>query len=244
MQVDSKFTDQITGIDPVRIKYKSTPHAVLALNYTTSGAQRILPTIQDYNVGYPTTTDIWNVNYVGGNVTSGQHLFWDKNKDINSISQDVIKTGITGDVSSIGGIQYGWLWLGELYNDNVQNRFGGQTEEAFENNVWLPCGDPISLVDTNNGVKSSVTIRWEEGDTYFQRYDHIKTYPFTLEDQNAVTDIVSFMCETRVNIDGRYDRNRGQTSNFSITPENFNLVNDAYSQPNNFFNYRTINPNK
>lgn len=244
MQIDSRFTDQTTGIDPVRIKYKSTPHAVLALNYTTSGAQRILPTIQDYDVGYPTTTDIWNVNYVGGNITSGQHLFWDKNKDINSISQDVITTGITGDVSRIGGIQYGWLWLGELYNDNVQNRFGGQTEEAFENNVWLPCGDPISLVDTNNGVKSSVTIKWEEGDTYFQRYDHIKTYPFTLEDQNAVTDIVSFMCETRVNIDGRYDRNRGQTSNFSITPENFNLMNDVYSQPNNFFNYRTINPNK
>lgn len=244
MQIDSRFTDQITGIDPVRIKYKSTPHAVLALNYTTSGAQRILPTIQDYDVGYPTTTDIWNVNYVGGNITSGQHLFWDKNKDINSVSQDVITTGITGDVSRIGGIQYGWLWLGELYNDNVQNRFGGQTEEAFENNVWLPCGDPISLVDTNNRVKSSVTIKWEEGDTYFQRYDHIKTYPFTLEDQNAVTDIVSFMCETRVNIDGRYDRNRGQTSNFSITPENFNLMNDVYSQPNNFFNYRTINPNK
>ena len=244
MQVDSRFTNQITGTDPVRIKYKSTPHAVLALNYTTSGAQRILPTIQDYNVGYPTTTNIWNVNYVGGNVTSGQHLFWDKNKDINSISQDVITTGITGDVSMMGGIQYGWLWLGELYNDSVQNRFGGQTEEAFENNVWLPCGDPISLVDTSNGVKSSVTIRWEEGDTYFQRYDHIKTYPFTLEDQNAVTDIVSFMCETRVNIDGRYDRNRGQTSNFSITPENFNLMNDVYSQPNNFFNYRTINPNK
>ena len=244
IQVDSKFTDQITGTDPVRIKYKSTPHAVLALNYTTSGAQRILPTIQDYDTDSPTTTNIWNVNYVGDNVTPGQHLFWDKNKDISSISQDVITTGITGDVSGKGGIQYGWLWLGELYNDNVQNRFGGQTEEAFENNVWLPCGDPISLIDTNNGVKNSVIIRWEEGDTYFQRYDHIKTYPFTLEDQNAVTDIVSFMCETRVNIDGRYDRNRGQTSNFSITPENFNLMNDVYSQPNNFFNYRTINPNK
>lgn len=243
-QVDSRFTDQITGIDPVRIKYKSTPHAVLALNYTTSGAQRILPTIQDYDVGYPTTTDIWNVNYMGGNIATGQHLFWDKNKHTSSISQDIITTKITGDVLTIGGIQYGWLWLGELYNDNVQNRFGGQTEEAFENNVWLPCGDPISLIDTSNEVKKSVTIMWEEGDTYFQRYDHIKTYPFSLEDQNQVTDIISFMCETRVNIDGRYDRNRGQTSNFSITPKNFNLMNDVYSQPNNFFNYRTINPNK
>lgn len=239
-QIDSRFTDQITGTDPVRIKYKSTPHAVLALNYTTSGAQRILPNIKDgeYN-------DTWFVNAQDSGAPSGQHMYWDKSGSAKSVSQDTIITGAPrGPISAVSSIQHGWLWLGELYNDNVQNRFGGQTEEAFENNTWLPCGDPISLVDTNNGVKSSITIRWEEGDTYFQRYDHIKTYPFTLEDQNAVTDIVSFMCETRVNIDGRYDRNRGQTSNFSITPENFNLMNDVYSQPNNFFNYRTINPNK
>lgn len=239
-QIDSRFTDQITGTDPVRIKYKSTPHAVLALNYTTSGAQRILPNIKDgeYN-------DTWFVNAQDSGAPSGQHMYWDKSGSAKSVSQDTIIAGAPrGPISDVSSIQHGWLWLGELYNDNVQNRFGGQTEEAFENNTWLPCGDPISLVDTNNGVKSSITIKWEEGDTYFQRYDHIKTYPFTLEDQNAVTDIVSFMCETRVNIDGRYDRNRGQTSNFSITPENLNLMNDVYSQPNNFFNYRTINPNK
>ena len=52
------------------------------------------------------------------------------------------------------------------------------------------------------------------------------------------------MCETRVNLDGRYDRNRGQTNNFAVTPTNFNLMNDVYSQQNNFFNYRTVNPNK
>lgn len=238
MQIDSRFTDQITGTDPVRIKYKSTPHAVLALNYTTSGAQRILPNIKDGEYD-----DTWFVNAQDSGAPSGQHMYWDKSGSTKSVSQDTIIAGAPrGPISDISSIQHGWLWLGELYNDNVQNRFGGQTEEAFENNTWLPCGDPISLVD--NGVKSSITIKWEEGDTYFQRYDHIKTYPFTLEDQNAVTDIVSFMCETRVNIDGRYDRNRGQTSNFSITPENFNLMNDVYSQPNNFFNYRTINPNK
>lgn len=239
-QIDSRFTDQITGTDPVRIKYKSTPHAVLALNYTTSGAQRILPNIKDGN-----HDDTWSVNAQNSGAPSGQHMYWDKSGSAKSVSQDTIIAGAPrGPIFGVSSIQHGWLWLGELYNDSVQNRFGGQTEEAFENNTWLPCGDPISLVDTNNGVKSSITIRWEEGDTYFQRYDHIKTYPFTLEDQNAVTDVVSFMCETRVNIDGRYDRNRGQTSNFSITPENFNLMNDVYSQPNNFFNYRTINPNK
>ena len=239
IQIDSRFTDQITGTDPVRIKYKSTPHAVLALNYTTSGAQRILPNIKDGEFN-----NTWFVNAQDSGAPSGQHMYWDKSGRAKSVSQDTIIAAPRGPIFDVLSIQHGWLWLGELYNDNVQNRFGGQTEEAFENNTWLPCGDPISLVDTNNGVKSSITIKWEEGDTYFQRYDHIKTYPFTLEDQNAVTDIVSFMCETRVNIDGRYDRNRGQTSSFSITPENFNLMNDVYSQPNNFFNYRTINPNK
>lgn len=236
MQIDSRFTDQITGVDPVRIKYKSTPHAVLALNYSKLGAQRILPTIQDGdNLGSP-----WNVNYVGGDITSGQHPFWDKNKSIKSISQDVITTGIVGDASGIGSIQYGWLWLGELYNDNVVNRFGGQTQEAFQSNQWLPCGEPIALLDEEQNVKESITLKWEGGDTYYQRYDHIKTYPFTLEDQNAVTDIISFMCETRVNIDGRYDRNRGQTSNFAITPTNFNLVNDVYTQQDNFFTYKIL----
>ena len=238
VQVSDKITTQITGTDPVRIKYKSTPHAVLALNYSKTGEQRILPTIKD---GDNSTS--WSVNAQSKYTDRKNHVYWDKTEKGKFVSQDII-TAPKGPISSVLSIQHGWLWLGELYNDSVQNRFGGQTEEAFENNVWLPCGDPISLVDTNNGVKSSITIRWEEGDTYFQRYDHIKTYPFTLEDQNAVTDIVSFMCETRVNIDGRYDRNRGQTSNFSITPENFNLMNDVYSQPNNFFNYRTINPNK
>lgn len=46
------------------------------------------------------------------------------------------------------------------------------------------------------------------------------------------------MCETRVNIDGRYDRNRGQSSNLNISPQNFNLLNKVYTQRNNFFNYR------
>lgn len=242
VQIDSNYTEQITGTDPVRMKYKSTPHAVLALNHTTSGGQRILPTIQDVDV--PGYGEPWIVNFILGPLGT-ETLFWDKGKNTNTLfAQDILTTGIKGNIGNIGGLQYGWLWLGELYNDKVSNRFGGQTEEAFENNQWLPCGEPVSILDDSNNIKESVSIQWTEGDTYYQRYDHIKTYPFTLEDQNAVTEIVSFMCETRVNIDGRWDRNRGQTSNFAISPQNFNQMNDVYSQPNNFFNYRSSNPNK
>ena len=48
------------------------------------------------------------------------------------------------------------------------------------------------------------------------------------------------MCETRVNIDGRYDRNRGQISNLNMSPQNFNLLNMVYSQRDNFFSYRVF----
>nr|DAO75859.1 MAG TPA: stabilization protein [Crassvirales sp.] len=246
MQVDGRFTDQITGTDPVRMKYKSTPHAVLALNYTSDRCPKMLPTLKDSDSSYGTDPETWNINYQAFMVGDSNKFYWEPKRVSNRTYQDILTmyfSGINGSMNGLGP-EYGWLWLGEIYNDNVLNRFGGQTEEAFENNQWVPCGDAVSLTDSKGMVKSYVEIKWVEGDTYYQRYDHLKTYPFTLEDQNAITDIISFMCETRVNIDGRYDRNRGQTSNFAVTPTNFNLINDVYSQQNNFFNYRTINPSK
>lgn len=231
---------QSTGTDPVSMKYKSTPHAVLALNYTSDHKIRILPTLMDNDVGSGNAN--WFINNENADL-SNHKPFWSDSEAVG-VSQDYldIQIPIIKNGSKSGyGPEFGWLWLAELYNDNVQNRFGGQTEEAFENNQWLPAGEPVSLVDADGYPKDVVFIRWTEGDTYYQRYDHLKTYPFTLEDQNAITDIISFMCETRVNLDGRYDRNRGQVSNFAITPTNFNLMNDVYSQTNNFFSYRGVN---
>lgn len=236
-----------TGTDPVSMRYKSTPHAVMALNYTSDGKQNILPTLKDGDIG----GDRWNVNYQGIETTvSNSYAFWDT-ESFKGINQDVLdlyftSSGLGISLSPIGsGFEYGFLWLGELYNDNVVNRFGGSSSEAIENNIWMPCGDIYNIIKTEgtSTVVSDLTVKWEEGDTYYQRYDHIKTYPFSLEEQNAVTDIISFMCETRINIDGRYDKNRGQLTNFAITPENFNKLNPVYSQKNNFFTYRTLNYN-
>lgn len=127
----------------------------------------------------------------------------------------------------------GFLWLGEFYVDNITSRFGGTSEMALSNNRWERCGDSMTLVNAD------MNIIYDKGDTYYQRYDCLKTYPYTLEDENSVVDILSFMCETHINIDGRYDRNRGQTNNLVMTPVNFNLMNDAYTQHDNYklFNY-------
>ena len=48
----------ITASDPIRIKYKSTPHAVIALNYTSEGKQVILPKLGSLNsVNQPGTLE-------------------------------------------------------------------------------------------------------------------------------------------------------------------------------------------
>lgn len=115
--------------------------------------------------------------------------------------------------------------------------FGGKSEDAFKANVWIPCGEPVILGNASDG---STVFKYEYGDTYYQRWDCLKTYAFTPEDINQVVEIGSFMLETRVNIDGRYDRNRGQVNNLNMSPQNFNLYNPVYSQLNNFFSYRIL----
>lgn len=187
--------------DPVRMKYKSSPHLVFALNYDNVAiSQRILPSVNNLNRV--------EFKFLG--------LYWSKNT--LSISQDNINTSAP----------YPYLFLAELYREeeDIINAFG-----ELESCQWFPAGKSVPL-------SSNVKIEYTYGDTWYQRYDCLKTYPFTQEDENQLVEIASFMCETRVNIDGRYDRNRGQVSNLNMSPRNFNLLNPVYSQKDNFFNYR------
>ena len=141
------------------------------------------------------------------------------------------------DISNVNP-EYPYLFLAELVRteDTIKNPFGGNDSTALNQNLWCPAGDPIDLVDENK----SLYIEYKYGDTWYQRYDCLKTYPFTKEDENQLVEIGSFMCETRINIDGRYDRNRGQDSNIDMSPQNFNLMNDVYSQRDNFFIHRIL----
>lgn len=111
--------------------------------------------------------------------------------------------------------------------------YGGISMDALMENTWVPCGEPVSMKRDTDTV-----FEYSYGDTYFQRWDCLKTYAYTKEDINQVVEIGSFMLETRVNIDGRYDRNRGQMNNLNMSPTNFNLHNPVYSQVDNFFSYK------
>lgn len=238
------ITKYDNSYNPVSMKYKSTPHAVLALKNTADHKQRVLPTFPDRGRG---ASGIY-ANSATKSTPSGYHYFWDSNNIITGVSQDVVN--LPDDMGlytrETNTTKFGFLWLGELYNDSIteETRFGGQTQEALENNQWVVAGEAEQLVSIAGTPRDTILVKWTEGDTYYQRYDCLKTYPFTNTDTNSIIDIVSFMCETRVNIDGRYDRNRGLSNNLYVSPNNFNLLNSAYSQDNNFFTYRTLNSNK
>lgn len=118
------------------------------------------------------------------------------------------------------------------YNKDVM--YGGVTKDAMYNATWIPCGPTVAI--KNEGF----TVEYKWGDTYMQRHECLKTYPFTQEDKNQVIEIISFLCETRINISGRYDRNKGNISNLNVSPINFNLFNPVYNQLDNFFSYRIL----
>lgn len=138
------------------------------------------------------------------------------------------------------GMDVGILPIAEIGRTIVPEQlFGGTSPDALRENTWLPCGEPVSLDETVTvDNKEVVQFDYSYGDTYYQRWDCLKTYAFNPDDINQVVEIGSFMLETRVNIDGRYDRNRGQKSNLYMSPTNFNLINQVYSQTNNFFSYK------
>lgn len=125
----------------------------------------------------------------------------------------------------------GIFYIGELYQDTQLST----SEHELQNYNWQAASDSISLYED--------IIPKLYGDTYFQRYDCLKTFSTSPEDPNQVVDIGSFMLETRINMDGRYDRNRGLLSNLNITDTNFNLINKAYTQNDHFVNTYIDNTN-
>ena len=155
---------------------------------------------------------------------------------VNGFTQKNILFNSTTVLNNFDENQDAFLYLAELRRKTEPSKmFGGDPDEGYKDNIWIVAGDIGSIKEDG-----SVTLEYTKGDTYFQRYDCLKTYPFTTEDENSIVEIASFMCETYTNIDGRYDKNRGQLSNLNMSPTNFNLINPVYSQKDNFFNYRIL----
>lgn len=220
---------------PISIKYKSTAHAILALKADNQGSASIhtagsgdsdiqIPIMPCATIGSKT---------VGQYTNNTANTFWGKKMQFAQ--------GAVNLDEMFSKRSYDFLWLAEVYKDvEDSSRFGGKGKTAVLSNKWLVGGEAQRIYSSDENI----TLQWTEGDTYYQRYDCLKTYPFTTEDYNQVTEILSFMCETHKNIDGRYDKNRGQLKTYLMKPTNFNQLNPVYSQMNNFFTSRKLDTDK
>lgn len=125
-----------------------------------------------------------------------------------------------------------YLFIGELYQDlDYKILYGGYSDEALKLITWLPCSGTRNI---------SEDIKMSYGDTYYQRWDCLKSYPTTEEDVNSIVDILSFMVETHKNLDGRCDVNRGVHNILNARPSNWNLMNGVYNQKDNLFKYNIV----
>lgn len=232
-------TSSKTSTNPISMKYKSNVHMAIDLGVGKGeflNKKIILPTV--YGFGRVEDSKL---------ILGNEYGKYDDTKYYEEYHSDNL-TGLFTPKDS-------FLYLAKLYRDEdtIKNRFGGITDEALQNNKFVPCGESVKLYkyqyDENGDIirdqdgeaelraADSIIVKWIEGDVYFQNYQCLKTYPFTLEDENSVVEILNFDVETRINLAGRYDRNMYEDSNLVAMPTNFNLINNVYSQKNNFFTY-------
>ena len=225
----------------VMMEYRSTPHAVIALGTRESGGyyyQKTLPSFtgKDNNMPYVlpeknTTTHVTGplLPWIENNGGTGDYPYIDYQPDP---ANPTFTLG-DGDPQITQGDKY--VFIGEIYKDFTGNEYGGTSESAIQNNIFIPAGPIMDI----NQIRSSRTLYGTQGDTYFQRWDCLKTKPYK-EFTNGVIDITSVMLETHVNIDGRYDLQRGISQLASIDCENFDSINPVYSQRDNFFKRRDL----
>ena len=189
---------------------------------------------------YITTYYKVNTRYYKLNIENGKYIIEDTGEE--EIPEDIQKSDykVLQDNITLGTLDYPYLFLGELYREpNYNTDFGGPISQSRESLLWLPAGE-TKLIE-NNLNNGWITIDFTEGDTWYTRYDCLKTYPYAEDSTNSIIEVGSFMCESRVNGDGRYDNKRGQLQDLLyFRPTNFNLMNSIYSQKDNFFNYRSL----
>jgi len=126
-----------------------------------------------------------------------------------------------------------YFLLGEAYIDygegSLDTRYGGISLNAVKNNRFIAAGPSYPI-----GASGAQTIYGNQGDTYIQRWDSLKTLPYSNDSVNNVIDIASVMLETHVNLDGRTDNQRGILQLASVDTTKFNSLNPVYSQTNDF----------
>lgn len=230
----------VTSKDPVRIKYKETPHAIISFGSKNNSTVK-LPRM---SINHKSEID-----KIGEDAVT-RRLFW--NTKNNSYTKDFIWTKYINEYSNYMnptdiGTNYffynanpsinDYYYLADLCvqdPDTSPYELSNGNEDIISQYSFIPAGEAIKLTG------DTISLRGNHGDTYYQRWDCLKTFPYSTDDKNQYIDITSFFIESRINLDGRYDKQRGLKYNLGVLDTNFNLINKSYTQRNNFFNYRQI----
>ena len=217
------ITPSLCTQDTVDLTYSSNKHVVLEFGENEDGSKQILP--------YPSNL------YRASDIQNGHNMLWDNQykryRNLWQADHEFDNFSFSGQNSFNE-----FLWLAELYHGTSES-YSIDNDKAKYTRQWLPAGKAQQFTDDPN-----IELAWIEGDTYYQRYDCLKTLPYSDNDYQSVVEIASFMVESHVNLDGRYDENRGLIDNTFINNSNFNLINDVYNQENNFFTYYVLDPEK
>jgi len=129
-----------------------------------------------------------------------------------------------------GAVPY--MFMGELVKKvfDYGTWMGGTGNYGLQQLVW-------NVASKAAPVGTFLKQSW--GDTFYQRWDCQKTYPYTEDDKNSIVDVLSFMLESHDNLDGRCDINRGLNNLLNLRPMN-TIFNRNYSQKDNFFTYKVL----
>ena len=230
----------VTSKDPVRIKYKETPHAIISFGSKNNS------TIKLPRMSIKHKSEIDRV----GEDAVVRRLFW--NTENNSYTKDFIWTKYINEYANYmnpTNIETNYFFynanpsINDYYYladlcvqdpDTSPYELSNGNKDIISQYSFIPAGEAIELIG------DTISLRGNHGDTYYQRWDCLKTFPYSTDDKNQYIDITSFFVESRINLDGRYDKQRGLKYNLGVLNTNFNLINKSYTQRNNFFNYRQI----
>lgn len=230
----------VTSKDPIRIKYKETPHAIISFGSKNNSTIK-LPRMSIKHKS--------EIDRVGEDAVT-RKLFW--NTENNSYTKDFIWTKYINEYANYmnpTNIETNYFFynanpsINDYYYladlcvqdpDTSPYESSNGNESIISQYSFIPAGETIKLTG------ETVSLRGNHGDTYYQRWDCLKTFPYSTDDKNQYIDITSFFVESRINLDGRYDKQRGLKYNLGVLNTNFNLINKSYTQRNNFFNYRQI----
>ena len=221
---------------PVHIDYYSSPHAVIELpttdNLSPNGGsykQKILP----YIAGLETKMTISSgaiCPWWGGTATSYTNTSYDVEQDSMVFEPASLANRLS--------LSDRYLFIGEIYYDyksdpTTDTRYGSDAK----NNRFVTAGPQYTI----SQLASNKTMYANQGDTYFQRWDCLKTKPAAKTDvTNSVIDITSVMLETHINIDGRTDNQRDTGYLASIKTEEYGSLNPVYSQQDNYLAQRDL----